>query len=125
MRKLGPLLYPELEAELARMKGGEGHIVINEDTKKRYTEDQAERRFRAIRKKAGLTAKMTLTGFRHGGATELGDAEVFDIRPISGHRTLQQTATYKATQAKARRAGEKRRAHVERRAKAAEDEYAE
>lgn len=110
---VGPLLYPELEAELARMERGTGHIVINEETGQRYTEQEAIRTFRRIRDKAGLPKEMTFTGFRHGGATELGDAGVFDIRPVSGHRTLQQTGTYnKVTEAKARSAGTARQRHV-------------
>lgn len=118
-RDRGPLLYPELEGELARMKPGRGHIVINERTGKRYTESEATYRWRAIRDAAGLPDGFTMTGFRHGGATELGDAGVFDIRPVSGHRTLQQTATYnKATQEKARAAGTARQRHVAERARA-------
>jgi hypothetical protein len=119
----GPLLYPDLEEELARTARGQPDavvagrpmttIVIDEARGRRYDESRAQRVFRKIRDAAGLPAEMTLTGFRHGGATELGDAEVFDIRPISGHRTLRQTGTYnKVTEAKARRAGEKRRRHV-------------
>ena len=110
----GPLLYPDLEEELARMERGAGHIVINEATGQRYTEDEAGRVFRKIRDKAKLPKGMTLTGFRHGGATELGDAGVYDVRPVSGHRTLQQTSTYnKVTEGKARSAGTKRRHFIE------------
>ena len=117
-RELGPLLYPDLEAELARHEpGSTGHIVINEATGKRYNEGEAIRTFRRIRNKAGLPKEMTFTGFRHGGATELGDAGVFDLRPISGHRTLGQTGTYnKVTESKSRTAGEARRAHIDTRA---------
>jgi hypothetical protein len=117
-RELGPLLYPDLEAELARhAPGSTGHIVINETTGKRYNEGEAIRTFRRIRNKAGLPKEMTFTGFRHGGATELGDAGVFDLRPISGHRTLGQTGTYnKVTESKSRTAGEARRAHIDTRA---------
>ena len=111
----GPLLYPALEEELARLPPATGHMVINEETGHRYSEDQAQRVFRKIHKAAGLPKGMTLTGFRHGGATELGDAGIYDIRPVSGHRTLQQTTTYnKANENKARSAGEVRRAHVKR-----------
>ncbi len=66
---------------------------------------------------ARMPFTFTMTGFRHGGATELGDAGVLDIRPVSGHRTLQQTATYnKATQEKARAAGTARQRHIAERA---------
>lgn len=103
-------LYPELEAELARHTRRTGYIVLNEVTKERYREDFADKLFRRIRDKAGLPKEITFTSFKHGGATELGDAGVFDIRPISGHKTLQQTATYnKANESKARSAGKARR----------------
>jgi hypothetical protein len=122
VRDRGALLYPDLEAELARMTRGKGHIVINERTGKRYTESEATYRWRQIREAAGLPKGFTMTGFRHGGATELGDAGVYDIRPVSGHRTLQQTATYnKATQAKARAAGTARQRHVAERARQEKD----
>jgi hypothetical protein len=110
----GEPLYPELEAELARSwhEGAAGHIVLNA-AGVRFNEAEAIRLFRKIRDEAGLPKAMTLTGFRHGGATELGDAGVTDIRPISGHKTLGQTLTYnKATEGKARSAGQARRKHV-------------
>lgn len=113
----GRPFYPALEEELARMERGTGHIVIYEKTGQRFTEQQSIKLFNKIRDAAGLPGGrggMTLTGFRHGGATELGDAGVEDIRSISGHRTLGQTATYnKATKTKARKAGARRREHVE------------
>jgi hypothetical protein len=112
----GESLYPELEAELARSwrPGQAGHIVLTASGK-RFNEAEAIRLFRKIRDAAGLPKNMTLTGFRHGGATELGDAGVTDIRPISGHKTLGQTLTYnKATEGKARTAGQARRKHVTR-----------
>jgi hypothetical protein len=111
----GSPLYPDLEEELARSwrEGLTGHIVLNEATGGRYDEQSANRTFKRICKAAGLPKAMTLTGFRHGGATELGDAGVVDIRPISGHKTLGQTATYnKANESKARTAGQARRKHV-------------
>lgn len=121
-RDRGQLLYPELEAELARMEPGHGHIVINEETGERYTEQEAIRMFRRIRDKAKLPKEMTFTGFRHGGATELGDAGVYDIRPVSGHRTLEQTTTYnKVNEAKARSAGTARQRHIVERARLEKD----
>lgn len=110
----GQLLYPALEEELERQGRGEGQIVINEATSKRYTPDESARVFRKIRVAAGLPAGMSFTGFRHGGATELGDVGIEDIRPISGHVTLGQTTVYnKVTEKKARRIGEARRAGIE------------
>ncbi|MGI4947579.1 MAG: hypothetical protein ACRYHC_02635 [Janthinobacterium lividum] len=117
-RTRGALLYPELEAELARLGRGQGHIVVREVDGFRYDEGQAKRAFARVKKKAGLPAEMTFTGFRHGGATELGDAGVYDIRSVSGHRTLHQTITYnKATEAKARSAGTDRQRLVAERAR--------
>jgi hypothetical protein len=110
----GESLYPELEAELARSwhEGAAGHIVLNAKGH-RFDESEANRLFNKICAAAGLPKLMTLTGFRHGGATELGDAGVVDIRPISGHKTLGQTAAYNhATEGKARAAGTQRRQHV-------------
>lgn len=113
IRERGPLLYPSLEEELARQGRGEGQIVMNEATDQRYTPDESARVFRKIRIAAGLPDGMSFTGFRHGGATELGDVGIEDIRPISGHITLGQTTVYnKVTEKKARRIGETRRAAV-------------
>jgi hypothetical protein len=117
-------LYPDLEAELERTPRGRPDIeidgrpmtpiVVDEETGKRYLEDRSRRVFRNIRDKAKLPAEMSLTGFRHGGATELGDAGVDDIRPVSGHVTREMADVYdKVTIAKARRAGQKRRAMIE------------
>jgi integrase len=110
----GEPLYTALEEELARTPRIGDHIVLN-DKGERFDEFEALRLFKKIRDAAGLPKTMTPTGFRHGGATELGDAGIVDIRPISGHKTLAQTLTYnKATEGKARAAGQQRRAHVTR-----------
>lgn len=63
---------------------------------------------------AGLPKDMTFTGFRHGGASELGDSGEDDIRPISGHVVLGTTAIYnKANQIKARRIVRNRRGYID------------
>ena len=121
----GPLLYPDLEEELARTPRGQPDIeidgrpftpiVLRESTGRRYTEKTANTDFHKVRMAAGLPEGMTPTGFRHGGATELGDAGIEDIRPVSGHKTRAMADIYdKITEKKARRVGEARRAHVER-----------
>lgn len=80
----------------------------------RYTERRANTVHHMIRKQADLPKEMTLTGFRHGGATEIGDSGEGDIRPISGHSQLNTTAIYnKLNQEKAKRIGLARRAHIQ------------
>lgn len=106
-------LYPELEEELARTPQTADTIVIEERTGKPYLKRYAATVHRRICEKANLPTDMTFTGFRHGGLTELGDAEVDDLRPISGHIELQTTGIYnKANTRKATKAGLKRLAYV-------------
>lgn len=63
---------------------------------------------------AGLPKDLTFTSFRHGGATELGDAGEADIRSISGHSQISTSLIYnKPTQEKARGAALRRRQHIE------------
>lgn len=142
VREKGPLLYPELEAELARTLRGEPDtivdgqpmtmIVVREPASEaearrggrprrgaRYTERTMSEVFHRIRIAAGLPDGMTPTGFRHGGATELGDAAVAakmqdpDLRPITGHATKEMVAIYdKATTSKARTLATVRRVFV-------------
>jgi len=109
-------LYPELEAQLARVwkPGVSGVIVLEERNAKPYQHRRMSDVHRTICDAAGLPKKMTFTGFRHGGATEIGDAGEPDIRPISGHTTLDTAAIYdKITQEKARRIALRRREHIE------------
>lgn len=98
-------LFPDLEDELARTRRTALQIVVDSKTGLPLTYDVMNDRHRAICEKAGLPKKMTFTGFRHGGITELGDAGIDDVRPISGHTQLQTTAIYnKASATKARAA---------------------
>ena len=72
---------------------------------------------------AGLPKLMRFTGFRHGGATEIGDAGEVDIRPISGHSKLDTTAIYnKINEEKARRISVRRREHIAALGAAARDD---
>jgi len=108
-------LYPELEEELARTGHGEpGGLIVREDRNGQpYKHRRMSSVHRAICEAAGLPKKMTFTGFRHGGATEIGDSGEADIRPISGHTQLDTTAIYnKASEEKARRIALRRREHI-------------
>jgi hypothetical protein len=111
----GLVLYPELEEELARTDHGEPDdlIVREERNGQPYKHRRMSSVHRAICEATGLPKKMTFTGFRHGGATEIGDAGETDIRAISGHTQLDTTAIYnKANEEKARRIALRRREHI-------------
>lgn len=109
-------LYPELEARLAAVRAAgiaKGPIVVEERNGKPYKHRRMSTVHRRICDAAGLPKSMTFTGFRHGGATEIGDAGETDIRSISGHTQLDTTAIYnKASEAKARRIALRRREHI-------------
>ena len=108
----GVHLYPDLEAELARTPIVGDTIVVEERSGKKYKERRMSSVHRAICDNAGLPKDMTFTGFRHGGITEVGSVSA-DVRPISGHATLDVTRIYnKATADKAREIAAARRAHV-------------
>ncbi|WP_143559576.1 hypothetical protein [Sphingomonas dokdonensis] len=105
-------LYPDLEDELARTPRTADVIVVEERSGKKYKERRVSSVHRAICEKAGLPKTMTFTGFRHGGITEVGSVSA-DVRPISGHATLDVTRIYnKATADKAREIAVARRAHI-------------
>lgn len=108
-------LYPELEEQLARVRPetAAGVIVREERNGEPYKHRRMSTVHRAICDAADLPKKMTFTGFRHGGATEIGDAGETDIRSISGHTQLDTTAIYnKASQEKARQIAKRRREHI-------------
>ena len=67
---------------------------------------------REARRRAGLPEHVTLTARRHGGMTELGDAEVTEQRvmALSGHRTPEAARLYiKRTEAQRIIAARRRR----------------
>lgn len=106
-------LYPELEAELERTPQTAMLIVVEERSGQPYTERRMSTVHRLICEAAGLPKKMTFTGFRHGGATELGDAGIEDIRPITGHDQTSTTRIYnKANERKAAAIALARREHI-------------
>jgi hypothetical protein len=105
-------VYPDLEDELARTPRTADAIVVEERSGEKYKERRVSSVLRAICVKAGLPKDMTFTGFRHGGITEVGSVSA-DVRPTSGHATLDVTRIYnKATAAKAREIAAARRAHI-------------
>lgn len=108
-------LYPELEEQLAlsMRAGSTGVIVVEERSGKPYAHRRMSSVHRKICNAANLPQAMTFTGFRHGGATEIGDAGEVDIRPLSGHSKLDTTAIYnKVSEEKARRIAKRRREHI-------------
>ncbi|MBK2451765.1 tyrosine-type recombinase/integrase, partial [Escherichia coli] len=108
-------LYPELEEglEQAYELGADGLIVVEERNGKPYKPRRMSSVHRKICEAAGLPKKLTFTSFRHGGATELGDAGETDIRSISGHTQIDTSLIYnKASQQKAREIASRRREYV-------------
>jgi hypothetical protein len=99
-------------------------IVVREASGNRYTASATPRTGRRSSTRSATRPacrpSMTLTGFRHGGATELGDAlidqgvEDPDLRPVTGHATREMTDIYnKVTIKKARALGMARRRAIE------------
>jgi hypothetical protein len=76
----------------------------------------ARNRVRAAAREAGLADDLTLAACRHGGLTELGDAQLTEpgIIALSGHRTADAARGYvKATEVQRATGARKRRAWVE------------
>lgn len=109
-------LYPELEDELALAprSGEPGELIVRREMDgQRYPIDYMPKKHRAIREKAGLPKELRFTSFRHGGLTEIGDADVTDSRAVSGHTKVDTTTIYnKANAKKAQLIAAKRREHI-------------
>jgi integrase len=76
----------------------------------------ARTRVRRAAKKAELPSHITFAACRHGGLTELGDAELTEqgVMALSGHRTPEAARLYvKRTETQRMIAARKRRAWVE------------
>ncbi|MEP7349550.1 MAG: hypothetical protein ABI668_06315 [Sphingorhabdus sp.] len=102
-----------LEEELARTQRIGDQIILDPRTGQPYSHRYASTIHRRICQKAGLPKDMMLTGFRHGGSTEIGDMGEADPRAITGHTELKTTAIYnKASAEKARRIGINRVAYI-------------
>ena len=82
-----------------------------------YSHSYAKRVVREARREGGLPEHVTMAACRHGGMTELGDAELTEqgVMALSGHRTPEASRLYvKRTEAQRIAAARKRRAWVEK-----------
>lgn len=123
----GQKLYPELEAAIARLpRLGVPMIMLSPSrgprdesgrrTPRLYSEPYTQHLVQKIRKAAGLPAHFTLEACRHGGLTELGDAELTEqeTMTLSTHATPRAARLYvKRTERQERNAALKRRRWVE------------
>lgn len=116
----GAALYPELEAYLADLEVLGVSIVLKRGQRgdlkgkaKPYGRHESAGLVRRARAAAGLPDHVTLDACRHGGLTELGDAEVTEAEGMatSGHTTPSAYRGYvKKTSAQRLSAARKRRA---------------
>src|SRR5262249_22702812 len=115
----GRKLYPELEAYLAELPRLGVPIVVTNGSRgpsRPYAMVYAQAKVREARDRAGLGSHVALDACRHGGMTELGDAEFAEqgVMALSGHRTPQAARLYvKRTEHQRVRAAAKRRSFVE------------
>jgi hypothetical protein len=112
-------LCPEIEQRLAGLRRLGLAIVLNPARRGKprpYDHHFARELVRDARRKAGLGEHVTLDACRHGGMTEIGDADMSetDEMSLSGHRTPSAKRRYiKRTEAQRLRAARRRRAWVE------------
>lgn len=111
----GAALFPELIERLDDVPR-HGSLIILTEAKRGGVRKPYERTYfaqivRTIREEAKLPKSLTFTSFRHGGVTELGDAEVSDQGALSltGHKTrnilsiyMKRTETQRVAAARAR-----------------------
>src|SRR5262249_2824265 len=115
----GRKLYPELEEYLGNLARLGVAMVVTKGSRgpsRPYAMVYAQAKVREARERAGLAAHVTLDACRHGGMTELGDAELIEqgVMALSGHRTPQAARLYiKRTERQRVRAAVKRRSFVE------------
>jgi hypothetical protein len=123
--RTGEPLFPELSAYLGALERLGVPIVLMRPKSlgqqtlgpaKPFLLRTARTRVRRAAKKAGLPDWLTLAACRHGGLTELGDAEPTEpgIIALSGHRTADAARGYvKRTEVQRERGLLKRRAWVQ------------
>lgn len=111
--------YPELESYLAILPRLGLPIIVSPGMRgpsRPYSFSYAKRIVRESRRAAGLPEHITMTACRHGGMTELGDAELTEqgVMSLSGHRSPEAARGYiKKTDAQRLAAAGKRRAWVQ------------
>lgn len=119
----GPL-FPELMAYLDGLERLGIPIVLRKPKRKKseparpFTLRYARERVREAAQKAKLPDDLTLGKCRHGGLTELGDAELTEqgVMALSGHKTPQAARLYvKRTEEQRVTAARRRRAWIESR----------
>ena len=115
----GRKLYPELEVYLADLPRIGVPIVVTKGSRgpsRPYAMVYAQAKVREARETAELGSHVTLDACRHGGMTELGDAELAEqgVMALSGHKTPQAARLYvKRTERQRITAATKRRQWVE------------
>lgn len=118
LESAGECFYPDLEGALAKLDKIAVPIVATTGERgaaRPYSFSYAKRIVREARREAGLPEHVTMTACRHGGMTELGDAELTEqgVMSLSGHRTPSAARGYvKKTDAQRLAAARKRRAWV-------------
>ena len=109
--------YPELEERL-RKTVRRGSLIIMRDRQDRkrkehlpYQESWFQHLARKIMNKAGLPDGLSFTSFRHGGMTELGDAELTDqeMMALSAHKQRGMLTVYSKRTEKQRRTAARKR----------------
>ncbi len=88
----GKDMFPEIEAYIKTVpRLGEAMVMTMGERRgpHLFSFDYANRRMREAREKAELAGYVTFDACRHGGMTELGDADVTEqgIMALSGHKT--------------------------------------
>lgn len=115
----GGRLYPELDDYLGNLARLGLPIVLTSGERgpaRPYSKVYAQRRVREARVAAELGGHVTLDACRHGGMTELGDAELTEqgVMTLSGHKTPQAARLYvKRTEHQRSSAARKRREWVD------------
>ena len=110
--------YEDAEAVLAKLTRRGTPMILREvgdGMAKPYSFSGMQKIVQRMRKEIGLPANFTLDACRHGGMTELEEAELTEGqgRALSAHRTRESYAGYaKRTEARMLSATRKRHAHA-------------